>query len=468
MITPIILAGGIGSRLWPLSRSAYPKQFLNLIDNSSMLQATFSRLEYIDYESSMVICNEEHRFIVAEQLRALDLSSDILLEPIVKNTAPAIALAALHMLTKEEDSILLVLPADHSIPDSQAFKDTINKALPLAYQGKLVTFGVTPTYPETGYGYIKAASNIPSTEGFLVSEFVEKPSLELAQQYIDEGDYYWNSGIFLFSAKRYLEELSKYQTNILTACKKAISTSYQDLDFIRINHKEFNNSPSDSIDYAVMQNTQDAALVPLNTAWSDVGSWNALWEISNKDVNGNVKKGDVLLQECTNSFGYASNKLIVMSGLEDTIVVETKDAVLVINKNNTQDVKQIVNKLKADNRTEVALHREVYRPWGKYDCIDSGYRYQVKRITVKPGEKLSVQLHHHRAEHWIVVSGTAKVQIDDKDFILTENQSTFIPIGSIHALENPGRIPLEMIEVQSGSYLDEDDIVRLSDDYGRT
>lgn len=467
MITPIILAGGTGSRLWPLSRSAYPKQFLNLVSDSSMLQATFNRLEDLNYESSMVICNEEHRFIVAEQLRALNLAPDILLEPIVRNTAPAIALAALYMLKKSEDTILLVLPADHSIPDNKAFNDAINRALPLAKQGKLVTFGITPTHPETGYGYIKVGSNIADTEGFSVSQFVEKPNLDLAKQYITEGDYYWNSGIFMFRAKRYLEELHKYQPSILAACKDAISTSYQDLDFIRINEEEFKKSPSDSIDYAVMENTQDAALIPLDTTWSDVGSWDALWEISDKDNHGNVKKGDVLFQECSNSFGYANSKLVVMSGLKDTIVIDTQDAVLVISKNNTQDVKKIVNELKADCRKEVALHREVYRPWGKYDCIDSGYRYQVKRISVKPGEKLSLQLHHHRAEHWIIVSGTAKVQIDDKEFILTENQSTFIPIGSIHSLENPGKIPLEMIEVQSGSYLDEDDIIRLSDRYGR-
>ena len=467
MITPIILAGGTGSRLWPLSRSAYPKQFLNLVGESSMLQATFNRLEDLNYESSMVICNEEHRFIVAEQLRALNLAPDILLEPIVKNTAPAVALAALHTLKNSEDTILLVLPADHSIPDTKAFNDAISRALPLAKKGKLVTFGINPTHPETGYGYVKVGSHIPNTEGFTVSQFVEKPNLDLAKQYIAEGDYYWNSGIFMFRAKRYIEELHKYQPNILVACKDAISTIYQDLDFIRINEEEFKKSPSDSIDYAVMENTQDAALIPLDTTWSDVGSWNALWEISDKDNHGNVKKGDVLFQECSNSFGYANSKLVVMSGLKDTIVIDTKDAVLIINKNNTQDVKKIVNELKADCRKEVALHREVYRPWGKYDCIDSGYRYQVKRISVKPGEKLSLQLHHHRAEHWIIVSGTAKVQIDDKEFILTENQSTFIPIGSIHSLENPGKIPLEMIEVQSGSYLEEDDIIRLSDEYGR-
>lgn len=467
MITPVILAGGTGSRLWPLSRAMYPKQFLSLTDDLTMLQETFSRLEDLPYGSSMVICNEDHRFIAAEQLRQQATMPTILLEPAARNTAPAVALAALYALLNEEDPVLLVLAADHVIENQLAFSSAVKKALPLAESGKLVMFGIVPTAPETGYGYVKRGFLLTDETSFTVSRFVEKPSLETATDYVNSGDYYWNSGMFMFRASRYLAELAKHRPDILAACEEAISQTVNDLDFVRVGQAAFNKCPEDSIDYAVMEKTHDAVLVPLDAGWSDVGSWSALWEIGTKNAEGNVVHGDALLHDCKNSFVHSSSRLITMAGMENTIVIETKDAILVVNKDRVQDVKNIVNSLKEQGRSEVSLHREVYRPWGKYDSIDTGYRYQVKRITVNPGEKLSVQMHHHRAEHWIVVSGTAKVTNGDKELILTENQSTYIPVGVVHALENPGKILLEMIEVQSGSYLGEDDIVRLSDQYGR-
>lgn len=467
MIIPVVLAGGTGSRLWPLSRALYPKQFLSLVGEGSMLQETFSRVDGLDINQSIVVCNEEHRFIAAEQLRQQHELPTIILEPFVRNTAPAVALAAIHATKNAEDPILLVLAADHVIVNKPAFEAAVQQAIPLADSGKLVTFGIVPTAPETGYGYIKRGMRLEDNISFSVSNFVEKPNIETAEGYIESGEYYWNSGMFMFRASRYLNELAKHRPEVLAACEESMLDLTNDLDFLRVDKSAFERCPVDSIDYAVMEKTQDAVLVPLDAGWSDVGSWSALWDISNKNNEGNVEYGDTLLHNCKNNFAHSSSRLITMAGIEDTIVIETKDAILVVAKDRVQDVKSIVNTLKERGRSEVNLHREVYRPWGKYDSIDAGYRYQVKRITVNPGEKLSIQMHHHRAEHWIVVSGTAKVTNGDKELILAENQSTYIPVGVIHALENPGKIPLEMIEVQSGSYLGEDDIVRLSDQYGR-
>ncbi|MDO6539757.1 mannose-1-phosphate guanylyltransferase/mannose-6-phosphate isomerase [Alteromonas stellipolaris] len=463
---PVILAGGSGSRLWPKSRAALPKQFLSLTSKNTMLQDTVSRLNGIKTESPIFICNDAHRFLVAEQLRQKNVAhGGILLEPVGRNTAPAIALAALHATLKGEDPTLLVLAADHLISDVPAFHAAIEKASVLAEQGKLVTFGIVPTEPHTGYGYIKAGEKL--TEGFGVEKFVEKPDLETAQGYVSSGKYLWNSGMFMFKASRYLEELEKYSPEILSVCKEAIETESPDLDFIRVDADVFSKCKDDSIDYAVMESTDSAAMVSLDAGWSDVGSWSSLWEASAKDDNGNVTIGDTILENTNNSYVNAEERLVSVIGLDDVIVVETKDAVMVAHKNDSQSIKDVVNKLKAEKRPEFEFHREVFRPWGSYDSIDNGGRFQVKRISVKPGEKLSVQMHHHRAEHWIVVSGTANVTIDDKTQLVSENQSVYIPIGSVHALENPGKIPLELIEVQSGAYLGEDDIVRFSDRYGR-
>ncbi|HCK92388.1 MAG TPA: mannose-1-phosphate guanylyltransferase/mannose-6-phosphate isomerase [Gammaproteobacteria bacterium] len=470
---PIIMAGGSGSRLWPMSRQALPKQFLKLAGEETMLQATLSRLEGLDNASKpIIICNEEHRFLVAEQLRQASVQHDgILLEPFGRNTAPAIALAALHALKGGEDPVMLVLAADHLIKDSQAFHTAIAKAEALAEQGQFVTFGIVPTEPHTGYGYIQTAES--TAEGlYKVAEFKEKPDLETAQSYVNSGKYLWNSGMFAFKASAYLNVLQKYAPDIRKSCEAAIADEAADLDFIRINADIFKDCPDDSIDYAVIEPLSVEAdspvsVVALDAGWSDVGSWSSLWEVSEKDEKGNAVVGDVMLHNVTNSYVNAEGKLVSLIGLDNVVVIETKDAVLVAHKDEVQDVKSIVNKLKAEKRPEYVFHREVFRPWGCYDSIDNGARYQVKRITVKPGEKLSVQMHHHRAEHWIVVSGTAKVTNGDETFLVTENESTYIPIGQVHALENPGRIPLEMIEVQSGSYLGEDDIVRFTDIYGR-
>ncbi|WP_202942555.1 mannose-1-phosphate guanylyltransferase/mannose-6-phosphate isomerase [Alteromonas macleodii] len=463
---PIILAGGSGSRLWPKSRAALPKQFLSLCSENTMLQDTILRLKGMDSENAMIICNEEHRFLVAEQLRQKNINhSGILLEPVGRNTAPAIALTALHAVKSGEDPVLLVLAADHIIKDVSAFHNAIEHAQKLAHEGKLVTFGVVPNEPHTGYGYIKAAGELGA--GYAVDSFVEKPSLEVAQEYVNSGSYYWNSGMFMFKASRYLEELAKYDPAILSVCEKAIETQTTDLDFIRVDSEVFAQCPDNSIDYAVMEKTDSAAMVPLDANWSDVGSWGSLWETSDKDDRGNVTIGDTLLEDVDNSYVNAEQRMVAVVGLNDVIVVETKDAVMVAHKSASQSVKKVVEQLKAEKRPEFEFHREVYRPWGSYDSIDSGDRFQVKRITVKPGEKLSVQMHHHRAEHWIVVSGSANVTINDNTQLVTENQSVYIPIGAVHALENPGKIPLELIEVQSGAYLGEDDIVRFSDRYGR-
>lgn len=473
MITPIIMAGGTGSRLWPLSRKLMPKQFLKIASDFSMIQETVLRLDGLNISVPLTICNEEHRFIVAEQLREIDALGTIVLEPVGRNTAPAIALAAITELSNGNDPVLLVLAADHIIKNKSEFQKVVQSSVVLAEAGKLVTFGIVPSGPETGYGYIHQGAKIEDSAGFSVKKFVEKPNLETAKQYLDSGQYLWNSGMFMFKASRYVEELTKFNPEIITSCKKALADTSADLDFIRVNAEEFVNCPDDSIDYAVMEplcsaeGSDSAVVIPLDATWNDIGSFSAIWDLKDKDENGNVHQGDILSHGSQNNLVIAENKLVTTVGLNNCIVVETKDAVLVADKNSVQDVKKIVNKIKSLGRTEADIHRQVYRPWGHYDSIDFGTRDQVKRITVSPGEKLSIQMHHHRAEHWIVVAGSAKVTNGEKTFLLTENQSTYIPAGVVHALENPGVLPLELIEVQSGSYLGEDDIVRFEDRYGR-
>nr|WP_320136968.1 mannose-1-phosphate guanylyltransferase/mannose-6-phosphate isomerase [uncultured Amphritea sp.] len=472
---PVIMAGGSGTRLWPLSRTQYPKQFLPLHSDLSMLQETVSRLGSVDQVS--LICNEEHRFLAAEQMRVLNQSCSIFLEPVGRNTAPAIALAALKAVSQGQGSeCLLVLAADHVIENEAAFRDAIAKAEPLAKEGALVTFGIVPTQPETGYGYIRADVSHPlseirnegqMTEAYVVAEFVEKPDLATAESYLAEGGYYWNSGMFMFRADRYLEELGKFRPDILAACEQAMQATVADMDFVRVDAAAFEACPDESVDYAVMEKTDRAVVLPLDAGWSDVGSWAALWEIKDKDSSGNVLDGDVIAHDTHDSFVMSSNRLVTTLGVDNLIIIDTPDALLVADKRKIQNVKAIVAEIKNADRNETFQHREVYRPWGKYDSIDLGDRYQVKRITVKPGARLSVQKHHHRAEHWIVVSGTANVTKGNETFLVTENQSTYIPLGEIHCLENPGKVELELIEIQSGSYLGEDDIVRLEDQYGR-
>ena len=470
MILPVIMAGGSGSRLWPLSRDLMPKQFLKLDADLTMLQATVMRLQGLNAEAALVICNEDHRFVAAEQLRQIkQLNHNIILEPAGRNTAPAIALAALTAIKKGQDPLLLVLAADHVIADVDAFQQAVVAATEFANADQLVTFGIVPTAAETGYGYIKRGQckQLNGAEAYLVAQFVEKPKLETALEYLSSGDYYWNSGMFLFKASRYLTELKQHRPDIYAACEQAMAEVDPDLDFIRVNQQAFLACPSESIDYAVMEKTAAAVVVPLDANWSDVGSWSSLWDISEKNSQGNVHKGDVLSCDSSDNYVFAETGLVATVGLQNIVVVQTKDAVLVAAKDKVQDVKSIVQQLKGLGRSEHKIHREVYRPWGKYDSIDQGQRYQVKHITVHPGHKLSVQMHHHRAEHWIVVAGTALVSIDGVDTMLSENQSVYIPLGAVHALENPGKIPLELIEVQSGTYLGEDDIVRFSDRYGR-
>ena len=458
---PIILSGGSGTRMWPYSRSMYPKQFLPLVGDNSMLQETVLRLGDVE---PLVVCNEDHRFMVAEQLRSIEVTPhSILLEPVARNTAPAIVLAALRVL-EQGDDVLLVLPADHVIPDTNAFQAALLVAEKEAAKGSLVTFGVVPSYAETGYGYIRSEGNSPARP---VAEFLEKPNAEKALAYVNSGDYFWNSGMFMFKASSYLKEIEKHAPEMLEACKKAVSAAKEDLDFIRVDKEAFEKCPSNSIDYAVMEKTDLAVMVPLDAGWNDVGSWASLWSVCEKDGYGNAIKGDVIMEETNNCYIQSEGKLIATVGLQDTIVVQTDDSILVASKDKVQDVKLIVNKLKKLDRPETQLHRKVYRPWGNYDSIDCGERFQVKRIVVKPGAKLSLQMHHHRAEHWVVVSGTAEVTNGDKTLLLKENESTYIPLGVIHSLANPGTIPLEIIEIQSGSYLGEDDIVRFEDVYGR-
>lgn len=467
-IQPVILSGGSGTRLWPLSRSAHPKQFLPLADEVSMLQGTWQRIAPIAIGEPIVVANEAHRFMVAEQLRQIGCgSARILLEPVGRNTAPAIGLAALEAVAAGDDPVLLILPSDHVIRDPAAFREAVESAVPAAEAGKLVTFGIVPTGPETGYGYIRAGAEAIHPAR-VVESFVEKPDLATAESYVESGRYYWNSGMFLFKASRYIAELERLQPDMLAACRAALGASTRDNDFIRLDADAFAASPANSIDYAVMEKTEDATVVPISVGWSDVGSWAALWEVGEQDGNGNAHHGDVLAHDCRNTLAWGNGRLIALLGLEDVVVVDTADAVLVARKDRAQGVKEIVDTLKQAGRPETTWHRKVYRPWGAYDSIDLGERFQVKRITVKPGATLSLQMHHHRAEHWIVVSGTARVTRGEDTFLLTENQSTYIPIGVTHRLENPGQLPLELIEVQSGSYLGEDDIVRFEDKYGRT
>ena len=468
MILPIIMAGGTGSRLWPLSRERFPKQFQTLYGQTTMLQATVLRLQGLECLPPLVICNEEHRFIVAEQLRQIgQLDHNIILEPTGKNTAPAIALAAIYAAKYENNPALLVLAADHVVLNEEAFRAAVVQAQVPVKQDKLVTFGIVPQSPETGYGYIKYDPNAGEQSGFIVEQFVEKPDLATAKAYLENGNYLWNSGMFAFKAQNYLNELKNHRPDIYSACSNAMQNVDIDLDFIRINKESFFDCPAESIDYAVMEKTTNAVVIAMDVGWSDVGAWSSLWEVSDKDKDDNVITGDVLTVDSHHNYIFAETGLIATVGLDNTIVVQTKDAVLVASKDKSQEVKRIVNQLKAAKRQEHSVHREVYRPWGKYDSIDSGHRYQVKCITVKPSERLSVQMHHHRAEHWIVVSGTAKVIVDGHEKLVTENESVYVPLGATHCLENPGKVDLEMIEVQVGSYLGEDDIVRFEDRYGR-
>lgn len=468
MILPIILAGGSGSRLWPLSREKFPKQFQVLHGENSMLQETIKRLEDLECLPPLVVCNEEHRFIVAEQLREIGLlDHNIILEPVGRNTAPAIALAAIYAINKYDNPSMLVLAADHIILNNKSFCSKVIQAQEYVDKNKLVTFGIVPKSPETGYGYIKFGDSLEHEDSYVVEKFVEKPNLETAKSYLSKGEYLWNSGMFAFKAKCYIDELQAYNPEILSCCVDAIQNSDLDLDFIRVSKSNFESCPDQSIDYAVMEKSDSVVVVALDAGWSDVGAWSSLWEVSDKDSTGNVIRGDVINFEGSNNYIFAETGLVAIAGLDDIVVIQTKDAVLVASKNKAQDVKSIVNILKDSGRKETIAHREVYRPWGMYDLIGNGDRYQVKSIKVKPKERLSVQMHYHRAEHWIVVSGTAKVTVNGKETLLTENESIYIPLGSKHCLENPGKLDLEIIEVQVGSYLGEDDIVRFEDRYGR-
>jgi mannose-1-phosphate guanylyltransferase / mannose-6-phosphate isomerase len=465
-LTPVILSGGSGTRLWPLSREGHPKQFLSLSGEYSMLQDTWLRVrELAEGGAPLVVANEKHRFMVAEQMQELDCTPEaLILEPMARNTAPAIAAAAFRAMAGGEDPLLLVLPSDHVIADEAGFRAAVREAAAAAEAGALVTFGIVPTGPETGYGYIKAAAG----EGVrAVERFVEKPDQATAEAYVASGEYAWNSGMFLFRASRYLEELKRFQPAMHAACEAAVKAAVVDSDFLRLDAEAFAESPSDSIDYAVMEKTDAARVLAIDVGWNDVGSWSALWDVAERDADGNARHGDVLSLDCRGSFAWSEGRLVAMIGLQDTVVVDTDDALLVAHRDQVQRVKEVVGQLKGDARGEAVLHRKVYRPWGAYDSIDMADRFQVKRITVKPGAALSLQMHHHRAEHWIVVSGTARVTRGEDVFLLGENQSTFIPLGVKHRLENPGKVPLELIEVQSGSYLGEDDIVRFEDVYGR-
>jgi mannose-1-phosphate guanylyltransferase/mannose-6-phosphate isomerase len=473
MLLPIVLAGGSGTRLWPLSRQSYPKQFLHLVDQQyTMLQLTLKRLEDLSLQvlPPIIVCNENHRFIVAEQLRQIEIQhASIILEPCAKNTAPAITLAALQAqeLYPDQDVSLLVLSADNYIADLSAFHNSILLAEQQAQLEQLVVFGVTPTEPHTGYGYIQLGQQISENCAYKLDQFVEKPDLQTAQHYVSSTNYLWNSGIFMFKVSLFLQELKNYQSDVYKYCLMAWQHKTKDLDFIRIGLQEFQQCPENSIDYAIMEKTTKGVVVCFDVGWNDLGSWSSLWQSNQKDENQNVLFGDVLAEQSQRNYIYSSSRLVAALGVENLIIVETKDAVLIANQDKSQEIKKIVELLKSEQRIELLQHREIIRPWGKYDCIDIGERYQVKRITVNAKAKLSLQLHHHRAEHWVVVKGTAKVTKGEEQYYITENESTFIPLGTIHSLENPGCIPLELIEIQSGSYLAEDDIVRFKDEYGR-
>lgn len=464
---PIILSGGSGTRLWPLSRKMYPKQFLGLLHDETMLQRTLQRLEGLEHAAPTVVCNDEHRFIVAEQARQIGIEDlSIILEPFGKNTAPAIAVAAVYAAQRTDDPVLLVLTADHEIPDQRAFTDVVKQAQPLAAAGKLVTFGIVPTYAATGYGYIRRGD--AEGNGFVVDEFIEKPNRKTAEQYLASDGYYWNSGMFMFRAGAYLAELEKFNPEMVAHCRQAAADMSEDIGFLRLDAEAFARCEADSIDYALMEKTDLACVVPMDAGWSDIGSWSSLWEQGRKDKNGNATRGDVLACDTENSIMHAESRLVATVGVSDLVIVETQDAVLVADKTKAQEVKQIVERLAQDKREEENFHRIVYRPWGSFDSVDEGEGYKVKRISVKPGARLSKQMHHHRAEHWVVVRGTARVFRDEEIFDLHENESVFIPLGTTHYLENPGNEPLDIIEVQSGSYLGEDDIVRFDDIYGRS
>ena len=469
MLIPLILSGGSGTRLWPVSRRNLPKQFLSLSGDGTLFQQTVTRTQQLpNVAAPIVVASEDHRFLAADQL--MDLGVDgatIVLEPTPRNTAPAIALGALKALERDAEALLLVLPADHLIGDTESFVAAVQQALPAAREGWLVTFGIRPDRPETGFGYIRRGESIGG-DAFRVAQFVEKPDQPTAQTYLSNGSYDWNSGMFLFKASRYLEELGQHAPDMLAAVREAYATGRSDLDFVRVDSAAFAKVPDNSIDYAVMEKTSRAAVIPVSCAWSDIGSWSALWLSGQHDEQGNQREGDTMAINTRNSLLRSHDRhMIATVGVDDLIVVSTPDATLVVHRDAAQDVKKVVDQLKASGRTEHSFHRVVHRPWGSYDSIEAGGRFQVKRIVVKPGASLSLQKHHHRAEHWIVVSGTAEVTCDENVFLLAENQSTYIPLGSVHRLRNPGKVPLELIEVQSGSYLGEDDIVRFDDVYGR-
>jgi mannose-1-phosphate guanylyltransferase len=466
MIIPVILSGGSGTRLWPLSRKLYPKQFISLVNQTTLFQDTILRLPN-EVSDPLVICNEEHRFLAAEQLREINKKNKgIILEPEGKNTAPAIALAALRLINTVEDPILLVLSADHSIKNVKAFHQSISIASVLAENDKLITFGIVPNKAETGYGYIEAKINNSDTF-YSIKSFKEKPNLKNAEQYLNSGNYLWNSGMFMFKASVYLNELEKFKPEILSACKKSLTAENIDSDFIRIDNDAFHQCPNESIDYAVMEHTKNGIVVPLDANWSDVGSWSSLWSLKPKDNNDNVIEGDVILENVKNTYIYSSNRLVSVIGVSNLVIIDTQDALLVTDKQQTHNIKKIVQRLQNDNRSEAENHRKVFRPWGYYDSIDSGEGFQVKRIVVNSRAKLSLQKHKYRSEHWVVVKGIALVTCGDKTFELLENQSTYIPESSIHRLENLQDTPLEIIEIQTGNYLGEDDIIRLEDDYKR-
>ncbi|MBV8494920.1 MAG: mannose-1-phosphate guanylyltransferase/mannose-6-phosphate isomerase [Alphaproteobacteria bacterium] len=470
MIYPVILSGGSGTRLWPMSRSLYPKQLLALFGDASLLQQTAARVAgNPGFAPPVIVANEEHRFIIAEQLREIGVEPEaLLLEPVGRNTAPAAAVAALRIAETDPDGLVLIMPSDHAIADGKAFHKAIGQAAVAAKAGRLVTFGITPDRAETGYGYIAGGEPIKGSEGALVvARFIEKPGAADAERYVAAGDYFWNSGIFLFPAAVYLAELERLRPDMLAACQQALANAKSDADFTRLDKAAFTECPADSIDYAVMEHTDRAAVVPVGMGWSDLGSWDALWEMSEKDGGGNALAGNVVAEETRNCYLRSQNGLIAAIGVEDLVVVATDDAVMVAPRNRTQDVKQLVARLLKEGHDQADALPTVHRPWGTYRSIHSGHRVQVKHITVKPGAKLSLQKHHHRAEHWVIVQGTAKIVRGNEELVLTEDQSTYIPLGTAHRLENPGKIPLHVIEVQSGSYLGEDDIVRFEDHYGR-